>query len=120
MDQINNYINLIMSKFDDLMLNKYFSTIFTVFLTVYAVYSSPKLPSFVKELFNNSIIKIIMITFIGYRANKDPQTSLLIAICFVITLNLLNENETNEAFEQIETFNQLDNFNNKLDINNDI
>lgn len=120
MEQLNNYLNVSMSKFDELMLNKYFSTAVIIFLTVYAAFSSPKLPSFMKKLFNNSIVKIIIMTFIGYRANKDPQTSLLIAICFVVSLNLLADSEVKEAFEQIETFNELDRYNNRLDTTMDI
>jgi hypothetical protein len=120
MDKFNTFLSNIMNNFDQLMLNPYFSTIITIILSVYAVLASPKLPSYLKKLFDYSIFKILIITFIGYRANKNPQLSLLVAICFVITLNFLSEQENKEAFSQIETFNQLEYFSNKLDMDNDI
>ena len=109
-----------MKSFDQLMLNPYFATILTIILTVYAALASPKLPNFLKKLFDNTIFKIIIISFIAYRANKNPQLSILIAICFVITLNYLAEKETKETFEQIERFNQLEYFSNALDVDGDI
>lgn len=109
-----------MKGFDQLMLNPYFATILTIILTVYAALASPKLPNFLKKLFDNTIFKIFIISFIAYRANKNPQLSILIAICFVITLNYLAQKETKETFEQIERFNQLEYFSNALDVDGDI
>lgn len=120
MDQINTFLNNTMKGFDQLMLNPYFATILTIILTVYAALASPKLPNFLKKLFDNTIFKIFIISFIAYRANKNPQLSILIAICFVITLNYLAEKETKETFEQIERFNQLEYFSNALDVDGDI
>ena len=120
MDPINTFLNNTMKSFDQLMLNPYFATILTIILTVYAALASPKLPNFLKKLFDNTIFKIIIISFIAYRANKNPQLSILIAICFVITLNYLAEKETKETFEQIERFNQLEYFSNALDVDGDI
>lgn len=117
MNQINIMLQNLATNFDNLMLNSYFSTIVIIFLTVYASFASPKLPNYVKKLFDNSIFKIIIISFIGYRANKDPQLSLIIAIAFIVTLNFLSEKETKESFQNIETFQQLEHFNNKLDTN---
>ena len=116
MDQVNNFINNTMKGFDSLMTNPYFATVITIILAVYASLASPNLPNFLKKLFDNSIFKIIIITFIAYRANSNPQLSLLVAICFVVTLNFLAEKETKEAFEQIEAFGQLEHFANTLDM----
>ena len=120
MDQVNNFINSTMKGFDNWMINPYFATVITIVLTVYASLASPNLPSYIKKLFDNSLFKILIITFIAYRANSNPQLSLLIAICFVITLNFLAEKETKEAFAQIETFGQLEHFSNALDMNSGI
>jgi chromate transport protein ChrA len=120
MDQINIFLNNTMKSFDQLMLNPYFATILTIILTVYASLASHKLPNFLKKLFDNTLFKIIIISFIAYRANKNPQLSILIAVCFVITLNFLAEKETKETFEQIERFNQLEYFSNALDVEGDI
>ena len=120
MNQLNIYITKIAKSFDKFMLNPYFATIVTIILTIYASLASPNLPNFIKKLFNNSIFKILIISFIAYRANKNPQLSLLISICFVITLNLIADQENKEAFSQIENFNQLENFANNLDTHENI
>ena len=120
MDQINTFLSNTMKNFDQLMINPYFATVITIILSVYAALASPKLPNFLKKIFDNSIFKILIISFIAYRANKNPQLSLLVAICFVVTLNFLAEKENKEAFEQIETFNQLEHFSNALDIDGNI
>jgi uncharacterized membrane protein YdjX (TVP38/TMEM64 family) len=116
--EINSKLNTLMLNFDNLMLNPIFATVITIILAVYAALASPRLPNFIKTLFDNSIFKIIIITFIGYRANKNPQLSLMVAIAFVVTLNVISEKDTKEAFQQIETFQQLEHFNNQLDIEN--
>jgi hypothetical protein len=120
MDKVNTFISNIINTFDQWMLNPYFATTITIILTVYASLASPNLPNFLKKLFDNSIFKILIISFIAYRANKNPQLSLLVAVCFVITLNFLAEKENKEAFEQIETFNQLEYFSNTLDTTGNI
>lgn len=120
MNQLNIYLTNTGKSFDRFMLNPYFATIVTIILTMYATLASPNLPNFLKNLFNNSIFKILIISFIAYRANKNPQFSLLISICFVITLNLIADQENKEAFLQIENFNQLENFANNLDTHGNI
>jgi len=120
MDKVNTFISNTMNSFDQWMVNPYFATTVTIILSVYASLASPNLPNFLKRLFDNSIFKILIISFIAYRANKNPQLSLMVAVCFVITLNFLAEKENKEAFEQIETFNQLEYFSNTLDTNGNI
>jgi len=120
MDKVNTFISNTMNTFDQWMVNPYFATTITIILTVYASLASPNLPNFLKKLFDNSIFKILIISFIAYRANKNPQLSLLVAVCFVVTLNFLAEKDNKEAFEQIETFNQLEYFSNTLDTNGNI
>ena len=61
MDQLNSFLNNTMNHFDNWMKNPYFATIITIILTVYAALASPKLPNFLKNLFDNSIFKIIII-----------------------------------------------------------
>lgn len=101
---INNIITRIGYNFDELMNNTLFSTFITVFLCIYGALIGPRMPKFVITLFNNFIFKILIISIIAYRANKNPQLSLLFAIIFVLTINAITDNEHLEAFKQIETF----------------
>ncbi len=51
------------------------------------------LPSSVKNIVNNSYVKIAVLMLIGLRANYDVMTAVLLAVAFVVTLNCANETE---------------------------
>jgi len=68
---------------------------------LYAVTLGPNLPSFVKDLFANSIFKIIILFLVVVRANKNPTMALIIAIAFVMTLDYLQKKESINAFTSV-------------------
>ena len=84
--------------------NEYVKTILSMFLVLYASLARPELPDFIRKLFENPIFRILVLSLIVYRGNKDPQLSLMIAIAFTVTLNLMAEQEVQEGFRQIEAF----------------
>jgi hypothetical protein len=51
------------------------------------------LPSSVKNIVNNSYVKIAILMLIGLRANYDVMTAVLLAVAFVVTLNCANQTE---------------------------
>lgn len=75
-----------------------FSTILTIFLALYAALLGPELPKSIKNLFNNTIFRIIVLFLVVYKGNKDPRLSIMIAIAFVLTLDYLHVMDTKEAF----------------------
>jgi hypothetical protein len=83
--------------------NKYISTAITLFLGLYAVLLGPKLPNFVKDLFNNIIFRIFILFLIVVRGNKDPKMSIMIAIAFVLTLDYIYVKSAKETFIAIES-----------------
>ncbi|VVU94912.1 hypothetical protein CPAV1605_637 [seawater metagenome] len=86
--------------------NQYISTILTMFFIIYASTIRPDLPPFIRKLYENPIFRILILSLIVYKGNKDPQLSLMIAIAFTVTLNIMSEEEINEGFKQIENFTQ--------------
>jgi len=81
--------------------NVYISTALGAFLVVYGGLAGPKLPSFIKNLFKNPIFKVLVLAYIMYRGNKNPQLSIMIAVAFTVTLNLISEQETKEQMENL-------------------
>ncbi len=86
--------------------NKYISTLLSMILIIYASVLRPELPPFIRKLYENPIFRILILSLIVYRGNKDPRLSLMIAIAFTVTLNIMSEQEINEGFKQIENFTQ--------------
>lgn len=70
--------------------NKYFSTLVITLLVLYASLLGPTLPPFIKSLFENSLFKIFVLFLLIIRGNGNPVFSLIIVICFVVSLETLN------------------------------
>lgn len=51
------------------------------------------LPDSVKEIVNNTYVKIAVLVLIGLRAHYDVTTAILLAVAFVVTLNCANQTE---------------------------
>ncbi len=91
--------------------NKYVSTVLSIFLALYAGLAKPTLPTPILKLFNNQVFRILVLSLIAYRANRDPQLSIMIAVAFTVSLNMLAERNMKESFEQMEHFVQLQELN---------
>ena len=84
--------------------NKYVSTAITIGLGLYAALLGPELPTFVKDLFQNTLFRMLILFLVVVRGNKDPKMAIMIAVAFVLTLEYIYVNDTKEAFETIEGF----------------
>ena len=73
METIDIYLNEIFE-------HKYLSIIFTMFLVFYSSRAAPKLPNFMLKLFDNAIFRILVLSLIVYKGNKDPQFAIMVAI----------------------------------------
>lgn len=82
--------------------NKYVSTVITLALALYAALLGPNLPTFVKDLFNNTIFRIFILFLVVVRGNKDPKMAIMIAVAFVLTLDFIYANTAKETFTAIE------------------
>jgi len=80
--------------------NEYSSTIATMFLVLYGGLAAPKLPQFVVNLFDNPIFRLIVLSLIVYKGNKDPKFSIMIAVVFTMTLNIINKQTFLEGFAE--------------------
>ena len=65
-----------------------------ILLILYAGLAAPELPSFIKDFFNSSVGKVIFLMLIALTANKNITIALLIAICFIITLNYIDTDDS--------------------------
>lgn len=82
--------------------NKNISSIVGLFLVLYGGLAKPKLPRFIRNLFENPIFRVIILALIMYRGNKDPQLSIMLSVGFTMVMNKLNEEKIKEEFIPVE------------------
>jgi hypothetical protein len=61
----------------------------TLLFVLYGGLAGPKLPSAVKEVFQNPVFQLLLFTLIAYRSNKDPVAAMIIAGGFYLLMTLL-------------------------------
>ena len=93
----------------DLLDNKYVKTGITIMLGLYAALLGPELPKSVRDLFENSIFKMIVLFFVVVRGNKDPQMALMIAIAYVLTLEYLQKQDVIQGFASVSLLENMEN-----------
>jgi hypothetical protein len=71
---------------DSALDNIYINTGLKVFIGLYAALAAPNLPSVVRDLFGNTIFRILWAFLIILVATKDSGLALMLAIAFVVTL----------------------------------
>jgi hypothetical protein len=71
--------------------NKYVLPVLSLFLGMYAALARPNLPNFIVKLFENPVFRLVMISYIIYRGNHDPQLALMIAAAFLVTIHVINK-----------------------------
>jgi hypothetical protein len=87
MSQINKTL-------EKLFENDISGNIIKLFLVLYASLAAPKIPKFIRLMFDNALFKIIMLALIVYQSNKDLSLALMISISFTLTLNYFNMEKT--------------------------
>lgn len=78
------------------------NSIFVMSLVLYGGLARPSLPENVMKLFDNPILRIIILSLIMWNTNGNPMLSIGLSVIFVIGLNLLLGKGIFEKFEIIE------------------
>lgn len=83
---------------DSLLENPYLMAIVKLSLVLYAASVAPNLPVRAKQALNNTFVKIAFIFLMLYISQMDFQLSLILAIGYVISINLLSGRSALESF----------------------
>jgi hypothetical protein len=83
--------------------NKYLSTVLTLALGLYASLLGPELPEPIKNLFNNTLFRILVLFLVVVRGNKDPKLAIMISVVFVLTLDYIHAKSATETFASINS-----------------
>jgi hypothetical protein len=82
--------------------NKYIGTIVSLFLVLYGGLARPELPSFIKNLLANDIVRVLYVFLLAYISDKNVQVALVCAVVFMVLNGLWADAEVKEAFENID------------------
>lgn len=88
MEAIQKLEQTVENSLKPMLSNPYVMAILKVTLILYAAQIAPKVPSQVSEFLNNSFIKMLAIFLIAYIAQVDFQLALILAIVFVVGVNV--------------------------------
>ena len=75
-----------------------------VFLIIYIAYLNPDMSKYIKNIFNNTIFKMILLFSIVYISHSNLYLALLLTLAFVLTLDCIHVSDTKEAFRTLEKF----------------
>lgn len=84
--------------------NPYIKASITLFLMLYGSMARPELPPVVKNLFKNQMFRLFILAMVVYNGNRNPEIAIVTALAFVITMNILSENEMKEGFAQVQQY----------------
>ena len=72
--------------------------IVAIFITMYGPRLSPKLPDFVKDAFNNSVFRFIIMVLVIFSGLKDIRLALIISILFIGIMSIVNTQNIKEDY----------------------
>lgn len=90
-----------MLKPEHLVQNSYLFAVLSIFLAMYGPRLHPKLPEPLKNLFSNPLFRSLVLFMIVYLSSSNFQTSLVITVVFLVTMNLLHTSKALESYTNI-------------------
>ena len=110
MDQLNVISQTVEEYTEPIMTNPYVMAIVKISLILYAAKIAPNPPAFIQSLFENVFFKIAAISVILYFVENDFQLAIILAIIYVLGMNVLSGRGVFESFAD---------FKNKAEIKSD-
>lgn len=104
MDSINAITKQADAYIQPVLSNPYVMAILKVTIALYAAQMAPKLPQSLSVLLNNTFIKILAVALIVYLSEKDLQLALMLALLYVISINVLSGRGFLESFESFSNY----------------
>lgn len=88
--QYNLGMNQVTNTLNDLLANPYVTAMVSLFIILYSSLAAPNLPKGVAKLFDNTIIKVLILALILFINNFNPTIAILVAVGFFLTLQTLS------------------------------
>ena len=101
MDAVLQRVNNLLT---DLMNNTTFTVVASLVLAMYAGLAAPSLPNSVVLFFDTTLGKLLFIFLIAFVASKNVQVAIMVAVAFLVTLNVLQTRNAEGFNNYIENF----------------
>jgi len=89
----------LLKSLENMVENNTFVFVVTVFVSIYAVFAAPEMPSPLENLFNNQFFRFGFVFLIAYLASmRKPMVSLLVTLAFFCVMHVLNVRRTAEQY----------------------
>lgn len=98
MNTIQTMSNKLESGVQKVLQNPYVMAIIKLTLVLYAVKIAPNPPEVLNQVFENTFFKMAALALIMYLANVDFQLSIILAVIYVIAMNLASGRQVLESF----------------------
>ena len=82
-----------------LVQNTYLFAVLSIFLGMYGPRLHMKLPDSIKNLFNNPLFRGVVLFLIAYLSSSNFQSSIVITVIFLVTMNMLHTSKVLEDFQ---------------------
>jgi hypothetical protein len=99
MDTINKIQNVVETQLQKALRNPYIMAVLKIALVLYASQIAPRISPKATSIFQFTIVKIVSIALIAYIAEIDFQLSIILAVVFVLSINLLSGRGPLESYE---------------------
>jgi hypothetical protein len=101
MEAIKNVEAVIKSNLDPILQNPYVMAVLKISLILYAAQIAPRLPNMASATLQNTFVKIAAIALTAYIAEVDFQLAIILAIIFVIGINVSAGRGFFESYENM-------------------
>jgi hypothetical protein len=88
-----------------LVQNSYLFGVLSIFLAMYGPRLHPKLPTPLKNLFENPLFRSVVLFMIVYLSSSNFQSAIVVTIIFLVTMNLLHTSKALESYVNIQNEN---------------
>ena len=94
-NQVDGATEFVRSKLDTVFSNSTFTMICKVLVVLYAAFCVQKLPHEYSKLVENMLVRFVLLVLIAFITLNDPVLGLLLAVAFVLTIQVSNRNKLN-------------------------
>ena len=102
MDYINKVSSTVDTGVSTVLQNPYIMAFVKLTITLYAIQLAPKLPDQAYKLFENTYVKMFGLFLIVYIGNRDLQLAIMLAVVYVLGVNMAAGRHFLESFTQAE------------------
>jgi hypothetical protein len=87
-------------------------TFISLFMILYVSSAKPKLPVIIRQMFDNGVFRFVVLSLILWRSNKDIKSSIMLAMGFILTLQIANKQKTEDMINNIiyKQYKNMENF----------